>query len=311
MPSTSRSAFVIAGGAVVGVIGGSALLGSSGSDKRKALLASKNKAATNETPNVVHDKAKEVAQQTAAGDPSQPEEGEQDSSAAFNPETGEINWDCPCLGGMAHGPCGAEFKEAFSCFVFSDETPKGAGCIDKFKGMQDCFRAHPDHYGADMIGEEDGDEDSSEGSSEPGMIDKAHDTYESLTEAAEGALGRVSSVFSSGDTTAGRDDEHKSQHKQQGSSPSLNATTGDVHAGGSQMHSTTASRSGKDALHPEKTPNTTGGRKDPTGRNAAKGNQPSGSSSSAQDKFKASVESTRSGQDKDQAGSAASRHKTA
>ena len=23
---------------------------------------------------------------------------------AFNPETGEINWDCPCLGGMAHGP---------------------------------------------------------------------------------------------------------------------------------------------------------------------------------------------------------------
>ena len=25
----------------------------------------------------------------------------------------EINWDCPCLGGMAHGPCGEEFKAAF------------------------------------------------------------------------------------------------------------------------------------------------------------------------------------------------------
>jgi len=29
---------------------------------------------------------------------------------------GEINWDCPCLGGAAHGPCGTEFRDAFSCF---------------------------------------------------------------------------------------------------------------------------------------------------------------------------------------------------
>lgn len=53
--------------------------------------------------------------------------------AAFNPETGEINWDCPCLGGMAHGPCGEEFKAAFSCFVYSEEEPKGIDCIEKFK----------------------------------------------------------------------------------------------------------------------------------------------------------------------------------
>jgi intermembrane space import and assembly protein 40 len=52
---------------------------------------------------------------------------------AFNPETGEINWDCPCLGGMAHGPCGEEFKAAFSCFVYSTEEPKGMDCIEKFK----------------------------------------------------------------------------------------------------------------------------------------------------------------------------------
>ena len=31
---------------------------------------------------------------------------------------GEINWDCPCLGGMPHGPCGQEFKDAFSCFHY-------------------------------------------------------------------------------------------------------------------------------------------------------------------------------------------------
>jgi len=31
---------------------------------------------------------------------------------------GEINWDCPCLGGMASGPCGQEFRAAFSCFHY-------------------------------------------------------------------------------------------------------------------------------------------------------------------------------------------------
>lgn len=65
---------------------------------------------------------------------------------AYNPETGEINWDCPCLGGMAHGPCGEQFKEAFSCFVFSEDEPKGINCVDKFKAMQDCFREHPEIY---------------------------------------------------------------------------------------------------------------------------------------------------------------------
>jgi intermembrane space import and assembly protein 40 len=60
-------------------------------------------------------------------------EDEASNEGAFNPETGEINWDCPCLGGMAHGPCGAEFRAAFSCFVYSKEEPKGMDCIDKFK----------------------------------------------------------------------------------------------------------------------------------------------------------------------------------
>ncbi|KAL5524158.1 hypothetical protein ACEPAG_8331 [Sanghuangporus baumii] len=78
---------------------------------------------------------------------------------AFNPETGEINWDCPCLGGMAYGPCGAEFREAFSCFVFSEEEPKGINCVEKFKAMQDCFRKHPEVYGEEIMSDDD-DEDS-------------------------------------------------------------------------------------------------------------------------------------------------------
>ena len=69
---------------------------------------------------------------TEAGFPQALEE-EADQQGAFNPETGEINWDCPCLGGMAHGPCGEEFKTAFSCFVYSEADPKGMDCIEKFQ----------------------------------------------------------------------------------------------------------------------------------------------------------------------------------
>jgi intermembrane space import and assembly protein 40 len=72
------------------------------------------------------------------------------NTGAYNPETGEINWDCPCLGGMAHGPCGPEFREAFSCFIYSEEEPKGINCVEKFQNMQNCFRAHPDVYADGM-----------------------------------------------------------------------------------------------------------------------------------------------------------------
>ncbi|KAA8570613.1 hypothetical protein EYC84_000012 [Monilinia fructicola] len=37
-----------------------------------------------------------------------------------------------------------------SCFVYSKEEPKGVECIEKFKGMQDCFRAHPEMYASEL-----------------------------------------------------------------------------------------------------------------------------------------------------------------
>ncbi|KAK3192648.1 Oxidoreductase [Lecanicillium sp. MT-2017a] len=95
--------------------------------------------------------------QAAAGSPAALEE-EAGQEGAFNPETGEINWDCPCLGGMAHGPCGEEFKTAFSCFVYSTEEPKGMDCIEKFQGMQECFRQYPEIYGAELADDEADDE---------------------------------------------------------------------------------------------------------------------------------------------------------
>lgn len=92
-------------------------------------------------------------EQVVAGGPGALEE-EADQQGAFNEETGEINWDCPCLGGMAHGPCGEQFKAAFSCFVYSKEEPKGVDCIEHFKTMQNCFREHPEIYGSELDEEE-------------------------------------------------------------------------------------------------------------------------------------------------------------
>ncbi|XP_005915425.1 mitochondrial intermembrane space import and assembly protein 40 [Haplochromis burtoni] len=59
---------------------------------------------------------------------------------------GDINWNCPCLGGMASGPCGSQFKEAFSCFHYSKEEVKGSECIDHFRNMQECMQRYPELY---------------------------------------------------------------------------------------------------------------------------------------------------------------------
>jgi len=76
---------------------------------------------------------------------------------------GEINWNCPCLGGMAVGPCGVEFREAFSCFHYSVEEPKGKDCLDKFATMQECMKEYPELY----------EERKKEGQSEPAAEEKA------------------------------------------------------------------------------------------------------------------------------------------
>lgn len=60
--------------------------------------------------------------------------------------SGEINWNCPCLGGMASGPCGTEFKDAFSCFHDSKEEVKGSECLEQFRAMQECMQRYPEFY---------------------------------------------------------------------------------------------------------------------------------------------------------------------
>lgn len=48
---------------------------------------------------------------------------------------------------MAYGSCGKEFKDAFSCFHYSEEDPKGSDCVDSFMKMHTCFQEFPEEYG--------------------------------------------------------------------------------------------------------------------------------------------------------------------
>lgn len=88
------------------------------------------------------------------------EEDDEEELEGLIKSNGEINWDCPCLQGMAYGPCGEQFKGAFSCFHYSEVEPKGSDCIPQFRDMQECFVKYPEIYGKDDDELDDEEEDS-------------------------------------------------------------------------------------------------------------------------------------------------------
>lgn len=47
---------------------------------------------------------------------------------------------------MASGPCGVEFRNAFSCFHYSKAEPKGSDCYEAFLSMQECMSNYPSLY---------------------------------------------------------------------------------------------------------------------------------------------------------------------
>ena len=55
---------------------------------------------------------------------------------------------------MASGPCGEQFKSAFSCFHYSTEDVKGSDCVNQFRAMQECMQKYPDLYPQDEEEEE-------------------------------------------------------------------------------------------------------------------------------------------------------------
>eukprot|EP00127_Corallochytrium_limacisporum_P002408 Clim_evm49s119 gene=Clim_evmTU49s119 len=99
-------------------------------------------------------------------------EHEEDYQGAIRPD-GSIDWDCPCLQGMAHGPCGEEFRSAFGCFVNSEEDPKGADCVDYFRSMQECMANFPEYYNTRDEPTEEGDEETEAEEAAVGMAELA------------------------------------------------------------------------------------------------------------------------------------------
>lgn len=71
------------------------------------------------------------------------------------------------MGGMVSGPCGYQFRQAFTCFHYSKATPKGSDCVDFFREMSFCMASYPTLYPKssdkdkdDEDGEEEEDEDA-------------------------------------------------------------------------------------------------------------------------------------------------------
>lgn len=101
---------------------------------------------------------------------------------------GDINWNCPCLGGMASGPCGSQFKEAFSCFHYSKEEVKGSECIDNFRNMQECMQKYPELYP-----QEEDKESSSQGESSSGSDSAAPSDNSALISESDSTPAAASS----------------------------------------------------------------------------------------------------------------------
>ncbi|XP_018025405.1 mitochondrial intermembrane space import and assembly protein 40-A [Hyalella azteca] len=83
-------------------------------------------------------------------------------------EDGSLNWSCPCLGGMATGPCGVEFRDAFTCFHYSEADPKGSDCVETFRTMSQCMAEFPGVYGSgedNVMNVTEDEEEESEGRS--------------------------------------------------------------------------------------------------------------------------------------------------
>ncbi|XP_029772291.1 mitochondrial intermembrane space import and assembly protein 40 isoform X1 [Suricata suricatta] len=95
---------------------------------------------------------------------------------------GDINWNCPCLGGMASGPCGEQFKSAFSCFHYSTEDVKGSDCVDQFRAMQECMQKYPDLYP-----QEDEEEEEEEKKKPAERLEETAPTEATATKEEEGS----------------------------------------------------------------------------------------------------------------------------
>uniref|UniRef100_A0A2K5HND8 Mitochondrial intermembrane space import and assembly protein 40 n=1 Tax=Colobus angolensis palliatus TaxID=336983 RepID=A0A2K5HND8_COLAP len=99
---------------------------------------------------------------------------------------GNSNWNCPCLGGMASGPYGEQFKSAFSCFHYSTEEIKGSDSVDQFRAMQECMQKYPDLYP-----QEDEDEEEEREKKPAEQVEETAPTEATATKEAEGQVNEA------------------------------------------------------------------------------------------------------------------------
>nr|CAD1844357.1 unnamed protein product [Ananas comosus var. bracteatus] len=68
--------------------------------------------------------------------------------------------ECPCVAGLRSGPCGAQFTEAFACFLRSTAEEQGSDCVSPFIALQNCIKANPNAFSKDVLDEEEEDNES-------------------------------------------------------------------------------------------------------------------------------------------------------
>ncbi|CAN0920493.1 Mitochondrial intermembrane space import and assembly protein 40 homolog [Linum grandiflorum] len=51
--------------------------------------------------------------------------------------------ECPCLSELRNGECGAQFSDAFLCFLKSTSEAKGSDCVHPFVALQKCIKLNP------------------------------------------------------------------------------------------------------------------------------------------------------------------------
>jgi len=89
-------------------------------------------------------KEEEISQPSSIQFEKKPEKG-----VGMMKEDGNINWGCPCLGNNPTGPCGVEFREAFTCIIKhadDDAETKADKCGHLFSSMLECQAIYPEIY---------------------------------------------------------------------------------------------------------------------------------------------------------------------
>lgn len=89
-------------------------------------------------------------------------QSEQEEAQGAIREDGSINWECPCIQREVVGPCGVEFRTAFSAYVEmkkEGDTKPSENFMAAIKEFNSCSVKYPEYYFSGGKDEEDEDDD--------------------------------------------------------------------------------------------------------------------------------------------------------